>query len=152
MKNKKGFTLVELLAVIVVLAIIMIIAVPSVMESMNSARSKAFIIYSQKVLNTSSIKYQSKILMGENIATCYYLDALMGAGTGNYEGYVEISNPNTDTTDFTITLKDNNYSVEGKNYAALGTPAATKSLTYPNNCCKTMACGDSDKHGNGESF
>ena len=32
-KNKKGFTLVELLAVIVVLAIIMIIAIPQVMEN-----------------------------------------------------------------------------------------------------------------------
>ena len=140
MKNKKGFTLVELLAVIVVLAIIMIIAVPSVMESMNSARSKAFIIYAQKVLNTASTKYQSKILMGDDISTCYTLEALMGAGTGNYKGYVEISNPNTDTTDFTITLKDNNYSVEGKNYAGLGTPASTKSLSYPAQCCKDMAC------------
>ena len=36
--NKKGFTLVELLAVIVVLAIIMVLTVPSVLSSMNSAR------------------------------------------------------------------------------------------------------------------
>lgn len=36
--NKKGFTLVELLAVIVVLAIIMIIAIPAVVESMNNAK------------------------------------------------------------------------------------------------------------------
>ena len=36
--NKKGFTLVELLAVIVVLALIMVLTVPSVLTSMNSAR------------------------------------------------------------------------------------------------------------------
>ena len=34
--NKKGFTLVELLAVIVVLAVIMVIAIPTVIDSMNS--------------------------------------------------------------------------------------------------------------------
>ena len=38
MKNKKGFTLVELLAVIVILAIIMIIAIPAVLQTMESAR------------------------------------------------------------------------------------------------------------------
>ncbi|UKI28884.1 MAG: type II secretion system GspH family protein [Clostridium sp.] len=37
---KKGFTLVELLAVIVVLAIIMIIAIPAVVESMNNAKKR----------------------------------------------------------------------------------------------------------------
>ena len=37
MKNK-GFTLVELLAVIVILAIIMIIAVPNVTEAMNNSK------------------------------------------------------------------------------------------------------------------
>ena len=40
--NKKGFTLVELLAVIVVLAIIMIIAIPAVVESMNNAKKGSF--------------------------------------------------------------------------------------------------------------
>ena len=36
--NKKGFTLVELLAVIVVLAIIMVIAIPAVVDSMIKAK------------------------------------------------------------------------------------------------------------------
>ena len=39
--NKKGFTLVELLAVIVVLAIIILIAMPSVMSAMDKARRNA---------------------------------------------------------------------------------------------------------------
>ena len=41
-RNNKGFTLVELLAVIVILAIIMIIAIPSVLATMSTARKKTF--------------------------------------------------------------------------------------------------------------
>lgn len=39
MKNKKGFTLVELLAVIVLLSIIMIIVVPNVLNALNSGKN-----------------------------------------------------------------------------------------------------------------
>ena len=38
MKKKNGFTLVELLAVIVILAIILVIAVPQIMNTIDSAR------------------------------------------------------------------------------------------------------------------
>lgn len=49
MKKKNGFTLVELLAVIVILAIIMIIAIPTVLETMASARRSSFAIYIEKL-------------------------------------------------------------------------------------------------------
>ena len=42
-KNKKGFTLVELLAVIVILAVVILIAVTAVIPRMNNAKKKAFI-------------------------------------------------------------------------------------------------------------
>lgn len=42
MKNKKGFTLVELLAVIVILAIILAIAIPSITGLIESQRRSAF--------------------------------------------------------------------------------------------------------------
>lgn len=38
MKNKKGFTLVELLAVIVVLSLVMIIAIPAIIKNTSSAK------------------------------------------------------------------------------------------------------------------
>ncbi|MBQ1813066.1 MAG: prepilin-type N-terminal cleavage/methylation domain-containing protein [Bacilli bacterium] len=41
MKNKKGFTLVELLAVIVILAIILIIAIPQIMNTIKTTRLKS---------------------------------------------------------------------------------------------------------------
>lgn len=42
LKNKKGFTLVELLAVIVILAIILAIAIPGISGIINNARKGAF--------------------------------------------------------------------------------------------------------------
>ena len=42
MKNKKGFTLVELLAVIAILAILVIIALPNVMSMFNKAKKSSF--------------------------------------------------------------------------------------------------------------
>jgi len=41
-KNNKGFTLVELLAVIVILAIILVIAVPKIMNTINDATKASF--------------------------------------------------------------------------------------------------------------
>lgn len=112
-RNKKGFTLVELLAVIVVLAIIMIIAIPSVMESMNNARRNSFAIYAQKVMNTVQAKVQSDLLSGNTVATCYTLPTLMGTGVGNYTGHVNVTNPNSDNPTYTLYLSDNNYSYTG---------------------------------------
>ena len=137
--NKKGFTLVELLAVIVVLAIIMIIAVPSVMDSMNSARKNAFKIYAQKVLNTAQTKYQADILTGGEIKNCYSLQTLMGSSVGNYKGFVQITGANTDTVSFTITLRDNNYYIGGQDYSSLEgniNNRGTNKITYPTGCEK----------------
>ena len=43
MNNKKGFTLVELLAVIAILAILVIIALPNIMGMFNNAKRQLFI-------------------------------------------------------------------------------------------------------------
>lgn len=49
MKKKNGFTLVELLAVIVVLAIIMVIALPNVLSSMNKGKKESFYLYAKSM-------------------------------------------------------------------------------------------------------
>ena len=47
--KKKGFTLVELLAVIAILAILVIIALPNVMGMFNTAKSKSFVTEAQAI-------------------------------------------------------------------------------------------------------
>jgi len=43
MKNEKGFTLIELIAVVVILAVIMLIAVPNVVTTINKNKKETFI-------------------------------------------------------------------------------------------------------------
>ena len=66
MKKNKGFTLVELLAVIVILAIIMIIAIPAVLQTMQSARQKTFKEYVTKVYSTAQNAYLANQTLGTN--------------------------------------------------------------------------------------
>ena len=57
MKNKKGFTLVELLAVIVILAVIILIAVNAVLPQMNRARKNSFADEAMNYLKAAETKY-----------------------------------------------------------------------------------------------
>lgn len=94
-KNKKGFTLVELLAVIVVLAIIMIIAVPQVMNAMDGAKVGAFKVEARNVIRTAMAQYQTDQLTGGSKATevtisskkyyCYSLSSI-GMNTDKFHG------------------------------------------------------------------
>ena len=130
MKKNKGFTLVELLAVIVILAIIMIIAIPAVLQTMQSARQKTFKEYVTKVYTTGQNAYLSNQTLGGNAAgvkpvdvtfktlSCTAFDVKEGLGlssTGSYEGAVVVC-PGTgvnDPTKIYVGLKDDNYSTKG---------------------------------------
>ena len=57
MNNKKGFTLVELLAVIAILAILVIIAVPNIISMYNNSKKQVFLNEAQTVAATSTRKY-----------------------------------------------------------------------------------------------
>ncbi len=93
MKKNKGFTLVELLAVIVILAIIMIIAIPAVINTMQTARKKTMVEFAQKVLNELSKTYVSKMAFESYIRpaqrTYYVFDIKKDLGmtnTGDFFG------------------------------------------------------------------
>jgi len=121
--NNKGFTLVELLAVIVVLGIIMVIAIPNVMTTMENARIGTFKIYAQKVLTKAEEVYQSDVLLGNIDAggsTCYDFTDLGLASSGNYRGKVMVSINTVMEPTFTLYLSDNSYSVSGIDYSAAG--------------------------------
>ena len=61
-KNNKGFTLVELLAVIVVLAIIMIIALQAVMPRMEEARKSVFAIETNAAIKSAQTYFTNQSL------------------------------------------------------------------------------------------
>ena len=94
MKKNNGFTLVELLAVIVILAIIMIIAIPAVLETMQTAKKKAMIEYAEKVMNKAEEKYLEQTTLGsitmpsaEQAVIFYDIKKDLGySSTGDYYG------------------------------------------------------------------
>lgn len=96
--NKKGFTLVELLAVIVILGVLLLIAVPAVQNIISSSKKKSF---------ESAAK-----LMIENAETAASLEKY--SGDGNFtKCYVEVTsitlergNAGTNATGYVLLEKD----------------------------------------------
>ena len=68
MKNKKGFTLVELLAVIAILAILVIIALPNVINMYNRAQKQTFLTEVKAIYNAVPDKYFSETMKGNKLS------------------------------------------------------------------------------------
>lgn len=67
MKNKDGFTLVELLAVIAILAILVIIALPNVINMYNRAQKQTFLTEVKTIYNAVPDKYLSETMKGNKL-------------------------------------------------------------------------------------
>ncbi len=97
MINKKGFTLVELLAVITVLGVIMVIATTSVMGAIEDSRKKAKFIAAKDIVTIAASVMESK---GEDYITvsslvCGYLNNdVTNPDTGCYLNN-DVTNPET---------------------------------------------------------
>ena len=66
--NKKGFTLVELLAVVAILAILVIIALPNVLKMYNNAKKSAFLTEAKTVYKEAANKYITESMKGNKVS------------------------------------------------------------------------------------
>lgn len=57
--NKKGFTLVELLAVIAILAILILLVTPNILKMFNEGKESVFVQQAQRVMEASNTKFMS---------------------------------------------------------------------------------------------
>lgn len=73
MKNKKAFTLIELLAVIIILGVLMIIAVPSVTEYIQQSRKSSYITTIHQYISGASKKINAAETPMFDVDTTYYL-------------------------------------------------------------------------------
>ena len=70
-RKNNGFTLVELLAVIVILAVILVIAVPQIMNVITESRKGALISSAKLIASTAETKKLSNDLLGiDKVLTC----------------------------------------------------------------------------------
>ena len=142
MKDNRGFTLVELLAVIVILSIIMIIAIPSVLSTMETAKRRSFGEYVTKVYNVANKKYLAATMVdGEPKFVRYNIETDLDLNTtGSFKGFVLIDNTGADTQIY-IGMSDTEYYTATKlgddestivpyiNYTQSGEPVFTDTLT-----------------------
>ena len=92
--NKKGFTLVELLAVIVILAVVILIAVTAVIPRMNDARKGAFADEAMAYIRGAQEAYVESQMGESEVSTCYTVAWLnankIDKKDSTYEGYVTL--------------------------------------------------------------
>jgi type IV pilus assembly protein PilA len=72
-KNEKGFTLVELLAVIIILGVLLVIAVPAVSSYINDSRKNVYITTAKEYIKEAEKKVLSKEYKFYDKDTTYYI-------------------------------------------------------------------------------
>lgn len=65
--NNKGFTLIEVLAVVVIIAVVTLIAMPSVLSIMNSSKDSSYEMMIDNIKTAAGELYQEKDYMNTNI-------------------------------------------------------------------------------------
>lgn len=73
MKNNKGFTLIEILAVVIILGILMIIAIPSVSEYISNSRDSSFITSAEKFIDAAIADINAREYLVTNPDYTYYI-------------------------------------------------------------------------------
>lgn len=93
-KRNDGFTLVELLAVIVILALLLIIVIPQILETTNRAKKELFYDYSRSVQSKAVAKYIQEMDDETIKSSCRVYDIstdLDLENTGDFEGWAKVN-------------------------------------------------------------
>ena len=110
MKNK-GFTLVELLAVIAILAILVIIALPNVLKMFNQAKKDTFLTEAKTIYKEISKKYISETMRGNKISIISNNNNKLDLESNNLKYKVKLNN---DGSIKKFEVSNGNYCISGK--------------------------------------
>jgi len=105
--NKKGFTLVELLAVIVILALLIVVVANTALPAMDKAKRKTLQTYTMRVMEQAKALYMSDNTSCESTACT--LTQIMGADapTDKYSASITVAYNNTTASyELTGTVQD----------------------------------------------
>jgi prepilin-type N-terminal cleavage/methylation domain-containing protein len=124
--NNNGFTLVELLAIIVVLAVIMLMAVQAVIPTLNKARMQSFALEAQTAIEATQTYLMNNSLLGSSDVSfpttttpvCVTIKSLVDAGlfeaknAGNYVGGIEVTKSGNNYL-YKVYLTNGKYYIDG---------------------------------------
>ena len=134
MKNKKGFTLVELLAVIVILAVLVLLAVPSVIKMLDNTKKNAFIVEAENIIKAGKNAYASDMLNSEITDGCYALSDLSEYVDKNFEGYGGSVYIDSENNSDRVWLSDGKYIIAGSYSGNIEVVTLTNEVTAPDDC------------------
>ena len=109
--NKKGFTLVELLAVIAILAILVLVAVPNVLNMFNQAKKDVFLTDAKNIYKEISKKYISENMKGNKISNISNDNNKLDMDTNDLKYNVKLNN---DGSIKKFEVSNGNYCIRGK--------------------------------------
>ena len=110
MKNK-GFTLVELLAVIAILALLVIIALPNVLKMFNQAKKDTFLTEAKTIYKEISKKYISETMRGNKISIISNTNNKLDLESNDLKYKVKLKN---DGSIKKFEVSNENYCISGK--------------------------------------
>ena len=108
MKKNKGFTIIEILAVIVLLALIMILVIPAIVNIVNNAKKESFYLYANSVYEKAVNKYvQSENDASRSSINCsvYRIpEDLDIPNSGDYQGWVKVEREAKGSGNYNLSL------------------------------------------------
>ena len=113
--NKKGFTLVELLSVIVILSVIVLIATNAVVPMADSAKKQVLAMEANTLVKAAQTLY---VQNSSSTSACYSYDELINSGLiekddENYTGSISIEVGENGNYSYKIWLSNGQYMVNG---------------------------------------
>ena len=109
--KKKGFTLVELLAVIAILELLVIIALPNVLKMFNQAKKDTFLTESKNIYKEISKKYITETMRGNKISNISNNNNKLDLESNNLKYNIKLNN---DGSIKNFEVSNGTYCISGK--------------------------------------
>jgi len=141
-KFKKGFTLVELLAVIVILAVLILLATPAILNLSTNAQVRVFVIEARVIAEVGERAYMQQTGGGDFCVTLRELvdnNDLRKSLGDNWRGRVTITTSGGNPTT-RIWLTDGSYWIDGETRAEIDKTNYSPLTTLPNNFNANIDC------------